>query len=176
MATFGIDNVRSLPDYQQGYKWDMQFLQLPAVGPFAFPIAQGLNLRCESTTIPSVSNQKIEVYQRGHKVFVPGINEYNGTIELVFTETVDNYIHLFLLAWREMIWATRSGQSFDKSDIEAVLQITRLNPKDEPIWEYSLKGVFLEAYDLGTLEAATSDIMRPSVTLSFDYFTERPLI
>ena len=99
MATFGIDSVRSLPDFQASYKWDLQFLQLPAVGPFAFPISQGLNLRCESTTLPSVSNQKIEVYQRGHKVFQPGINEYSGTIELVFTETVDSFVHQFLLAY-----------------------------------------------------------------------------
>lgn len=175
MATFGIDNVRSLPDFQAVYKWDLQFLQLPAVGPFGFPLAEGLNLRCESSSLPSTSNQKIEIYQKGHKVFQPGINEYNGTIELTFTETVDNYISKFILAWREMIWATRSGSSFDKNDVEAVVQIVRLNQQDEAIWQYNLKGVFLEAYELGTLESATSDIMRPSVTLSFDYFTETPL-
>jgi len=176
MATFGIDSVRSLPDFQQLYKWDLQFLQLPAVGPFGFPLANGLNLRCESTTLPNVSNQKIEVYQKGHKVFQPGISEYNGTLDLVFTETVDNFVHQFLLAWREMIWATRSGQSFAKEDIEAVIQITRLNAQDEPIWEYNMKGVFLEAYDLGSLESSASDIMRPSVTLSYDYFAEKPII
>ena len=176
MATFGIDTVRSLPDFQRTYKWDLQFLQLPAIGPFGFPLSQGLNVRCESSTLPNVTNTKIEVYQKGHRVYQPGINEYNGTLDLTFTETVDSYIHKFILAWRELIWATRSGQSFNKNDVEAVVQITRLNQQDQPIWEYSLKGVFLETYDLGSLESATADIQRITCTLSFDYFTERPLV
>jgi hypothetical protein len=175
MATFGIDSVRSLPNFQTVYKWDLQFTQLPAVGPLAFPLSQGLNIRCESTTLPNTANQKIEIYQKGHKVFQNGINDYNSTIDLTFTETVDNYISKFIAAWQEMIWATRSGQSFSKASIEAGIIITRLNEADEPIWEYNLKGVFLETYDLGTLDSATSDVMRPNVTLSYDYFTQKPL-
>lgn len=175
MASFTIDALRALPDYAQVTKWDVRFLTLPVIGPFAFPVTQEMNLRCETAEIPKTTNQKIEVDVRGHKVIQPGINNYTNTITLTFTETVDNAIHLFIKAWRELVWGTRSGTQFPKNQLEAIIQLQRLNNQDEPVWDYVLYGCFIEDYDLGTLDGGTSDIMRPSVTLSYDFFTDRPL-
>jgi hypothetical protein len=174
MANFSIDQLRALPDFARTYKWDMQFLTLPAVGALAFPISEQLNLRCESTELPKSTNQKIEVDIRGHKVRQAGINDYIGTLTLTFTETVDNTIHNFIKAWRELVWETRSGRSFDKAQYTATLKITRLDNQDRAIWDYVLYGCFLEDYDLGSLEGGTPEIMRPSMTLSFDYFVDAP--
>lgn len=175
MASFSIDQLRALPDFQQVTKWDVRFLQLPVVGALAFPLAEGINLRCESIEVPKRTNTKIEVDIRGHKVRQPGITEYTGTMTLTFTETVDNTIKSFIKAWTELVWGTRSGSQFAKTDLEGVMQIQMLNNQDEPIYEMIVYGVFPEDHDFGTLDGATSDIVRPSLTMSFDFFTERPL-
>jgi hypothetical protein len=175
MATFTIDQLRSMQDFAKTYKWDLQFLTLPVVGPFAFPVSQAMNLRCESTEIPTVNNQKIEVELRGHKVRQPGISDYVGTLTLNFTETVDNTVHNFFKAWREVIWETRTGRSFSKAQSTATIKITRLNNQDEPIWDYVIYGCFPEAFEMGSLDSA-SEIMRPALTLSYDYFTDAPAL
>lgn len=173
MATFNIDELRSMQDFAKTYKWDLQFLTLPVVGPFAFPTSQALNLRCESSEIPKTTNQKIEVDLRGHKVRTAGINDYVGTLTLTFTETVDNTIHNFFKAWRELVWETRTGRSFQKSQYTATLKLTRLNNQDQPIWDYVLYSCFPEDFDYGSLDNA-SEIMRPALILSYDYFVDTP--
>ena len=154
----------------------MRFLQLPLIGALAFPLAEDINLRCESIEVPQSTNQKIEVQIRGHKIFVPGIQDYNNTMTLTFTETDDAFIRKLLKAWRELMWGSATGSSFNKSEVEATLQLTMLNNKDQPTFEYIIYGCFLEAADLGTLDSSGNDILRPSMTLSFDYFVDRPIL
>ena len=173
MATFDIDQLRGLPDFAKTYKWDLQFLTLPVVGPLGFPVSNDMNLRCESSEIPKTTNQKIEVDIRGHKVRQAGINDYLGSLTLTFSETVDNTVHSFFKAWREIIWETRTGRSFPKAQYTATLKLQRLNNQDEPIWDYIVYGCFPEDFEMGTLDN-TSDIMRPALTLSYDYFNDTP--
>lgn len=173
MANFTIDQLRSMPDFAKTYKWDLQFLTLPVVGAFTFPISEALNLRCESSEIPKTTNQKIEVDIRGHKVRQPGIMDYPGTLTITFSETVDNTIHNFLKAWREVIWETRTGRSFPKAQATATLKLTRLDSQDNAVWDYTIYSCFPEDYEIGQLDNA-SDIIRPSLTLSYDYFVDAP--
>lgn len=175
MASFSIDQLRSLPDYQKVTKWDMRFLSLPVVGALAIPAAALLNLRCESIEIPQKTNEKMEIAIRGHKTYHAGITSYNGSINVTFTETVDNTIKLFIKAWSELIWGTRSGTSFTKAEYEGVLQITMLDNKDRPIYSFILYGVWPEAADMGQLDGSSSDIQRPAITFSYDFYTDAPL-
>lgn len=175
MASFSIDQLRALPDYQKVTKWDMRFLSLPVVGALAIPAADLLNLRCETIEIPQKQNEKIEVQIRGHKTFHAGITTYNGSFNATFTETVDNTVKNFLKAWSELVWGTRSGTQFTKAEYEGVLQITMLDSKDRPVYSFIVYGVWPEAADFGTLEGSSSEIQRPSVTFSYDFFTEAPL-
>lgn len=175
MASFTIDQLRAVGDFQQVTKWDVRFLTLPIVGALAFPISEQINLRCETIEVPKKENSKIEVQIRGHKVLQPGLAEYGNSMTMTFTETVDNTIKNFIKAWHELVWGTRSGTQFTKEELEAVVQIQMLNNKDEPIYEFLVYGVWPESYDLGTLDGSSNDIMRPSITMSFDFFTERPL-
>jgi hypothetical protein len=175
MATFEIDQLRNLPDYQKTHKWDMRFLSLPVVGVLAIPAAGLLNLRCETIELPQKSNEKIEVSIRGHKTFHPGITTYNGDMSVTFTETVDNTIKLFFKAWSELVYGTRTGTAFAKKDLEGTLQITLLDAKDVPVYSYIIYGVFPVSGDFGSLEGGSSEIQRPSITFSYDFYTEAPL-
>lgn len=175
MAKITIDELRALPDYAQVTKWNLDFVTLPGVGPFGFPLSSILNLRAESIEIPKTTNQKFEVMTRGHKVLVPGIQDYGNSMTITFTETVDNVIFNFVKAWREMIWASRTGRSFSKADIEATILLTLLDNQDNARAKYTIYGCFLESEDFGSLDGSTSDAIKPSLTLSYDFYVDSPL-
>ena len=138
-------------------------------------LSEQLNFRCESVELPKGSNQKFEVQVRGHKTFHPGIQDYGNVMTLVFTETVDNMIFNFVKAWRELVWESRQGRAFSKSDVEATILITMLDNQDNPRAKYTTFGCFYEADDFGTLDGSTSDAMRTSLTLSYDFYVDAPL-
>lgn len=172
MAKISIDQLRSLPDYAQVTKWDITFITLPAVGPLGLLVGEALNLRCESVEIPKHTNQKFEVMIRGHKTLQPGLIDYGNSMTLTFTETVDNVLLKLVKGWRELIWSSRQGRTFPKKDLEGTLLITMLDNQDNIRAKYTVYGCFLESDDFGTLDGSTSDAIKPSITLSFDYYVD----
>ena len=175
MATISIDQLRSLPDYAQVTKWDINFVTLPAVGAIGFPLSDDLNIRCESVELPKATNQKFEVMTRGHKTLHSGILDYGNTFTITFNETVDSKVFNFIKAWRELVWSSRQGQSFPKSDLEATILITLLDNQDQPRAKYTVYGCFYEDADYGTVDGATSDVQKITLTLSHDFFVDSPL-
>lgn len=175
MASFTIDQLRALPDYAQVTKWDISFLTLPAVGALGFPVSEQINFRCASVETPSGANQKFGVQTRGHQVFQSGIMDYGNTMVITFNETVDNFVFNFIKAWRELVWGSRNGNSFPMSDLTAVMQITLLDNQSNPRAAWKHYGCFYEDSDFGTLDGETSDAIKPTLTLSYDYFVDTPL-
>jgi hypothetical protein len=174
MSRLDLTQLRSLPDYAEVYKWKVQFLQLPSVGIAGFPISQQLDLRCESSTIPTLTNEKITVENRGHQVRRAGRSTYSESITLTFQETVDGAIHKFAKGWRELIWSTRGGVSRPQEQIEGIIRLELLDKEDRAYWQYILYGVWLESYEPPTLDTS-NDIMRIPMTFSLDFFADAPL-
>lgn len=175
MARINIEELRAQRDYAQVTKWSLDFVTLPAVGAFGFPASEALNLRCESIELPKASNQKFEVMIRGQKTLHSGIMDYGNTVTMTFVETVDNTVFNLVKAWRELCWSSRQGQAFPKRDLEATILLTLLDNQDNARAKYTMYGCFYESDDFGTLDGSTSDAMRPSLTLSYDYYVDAPL-
>ena len=175
MANIDIEALRSLPDYAQVTKWDIKPITLPVVGGLGAFVGDDLNLRCDSVELPKASNQKFEVMVRGHKTLHSGIVDYGNTLTLTFNETVDSKIMTFIKAWRELCWSSRNGKSFPKKDIEAIFQFVLNDNQGNPRARYTVYGCFWEGDDFGTLDGSTSDAIKPSLTLSYDYFVETPI-
>ena len=170
-----IDQIRSIGNVTQLFRWNLIFSAFPAAVAGA-PRTEDLNLRCESTTLPKLSHTMTEVQIRGHKVHQPGKGEYSPNIALTFLETVDNKISTFLRAWREACWQVKTGVSQSKADVEAQILIQRLNHLDQGIWEYNLTGCILQDYEPGgTLSSESQDALKPSMTIVYDYFEDKPL-
>lgn len=167
-----IEQLRGAGDFASPFRWNLLFTRLPILPGFATTDLLSLNIRCESTDQPKRTNQKITVNMRGHQVHQPGITNYNGTMTLTFNETVDSKIALFLKAWGDACWAPKNGIRPPKSLVEGQILLTRLNNQDLPIWKTTIKGVFLEDYDMGQLDGSTSDTIKPSMTISYDYFED----
>lgn len=174
MSRLDLTQIRALPDYAELYKWKVQFLQLPQVGVAGFPISQQLDLRCESTTLPKLSNEKITVENRGHQTRRAGRSIYSENITLNFQETVDGAIQTFAKGWRELIWATRTGRGRPQQQIEGVIRLELLDKEDQGYWQYILYGVWLEDYEPPTLDTQ-NDIIRIPMIFSLDFFTDGPL-
>lgn len=169
-----ITELRGVGDFATLFRWNLVFISFPAVGAAGFPIADDLNIRCESATLPKMSNEKIEINIRNQKIFQHGKGTYTNTFDLTFVETVDNKIHNFFRAWRELTHGTRTGASVPKADLEALIQIQRLDNAQDAVWQYTMHGCFIEDYDMGSL-STDSDVIRPTLTLSYDFFDDGEL-
>lgn len=172
-----VENLRAIGQVTQTFRWTVEFQDLPAA--LSAWKGNAINFRAESITTPKLNPTSFEVVIRGSKAKYPGIGDYENTITLVCIETIDNNISNFLKTWRELCWQSEGGSSGitqNKEDLEATLHIFRLDNKDQPIWMYKLFGCFLETGESGDLDATTVDPLKPSLTISFDYFNDKSLI
>jgi hypothetical protein len=173
MSKIDIEQLRALPDYVKPTDWGVAFPVLPVVGALGGFASDDLNLRAETVSIPKPTSEIIEVMTKGHKTHQNGRTEISGSLPITFNDTVDNVIFNFVKAWREITKDFRTGKQFSKSEVEAVCVVTQYDANDNAIRAYEFVGCIWETDDFGELDSATSDIMRPSLTLKYDYF--RPI-
>lgn len=164
-----IEELRALPDYVKMTDWGISFPVLPTVGALGSFSSSDLNLRCETVDLPKPANQKMEINTRGHKVFQNGLADFGNSTTITFNDTVDNKIFNFVKAWREITRDFRTGKQFSKQDVQAVCVVTQYNPEGDAIRAWELVGCIYESDDFGSLDASSSDIARPSLTIGFDY-------
>lgn len=170
MARPTIDQIRSLGDFATLINWNLSFVTVPSGVGFT---SDGFNFRCESTDLPKWTGTSTEITIRGHTVKQPGIYRPSNQITLTMNETVDNYITRGIKQWRELCWATGTGVAQTKQSVEAIVRLTRNDRADNAIYSYLLYGVFLEDYDPGgQLQSSSADVVKPTLTLSYDYSKE----
>ena len=174
MSRITIDQLREIGDLASVYRWNLSIAKFPS-GSTSWPSSDDLDVRCETTTIPKLTGTSIETNIRGHKIKSPGIYNYDNVLTLTFIETVDNKIQEFINTWKELCWETKTGKAKPKKDIEAIIHLKRLDNEDNEIYLYELIGSFYEDSDGGTLDGSTSDVIKPSLTISYDYFKESSL-
>nr|DAK28359.1 MAG TPA: Baseplate wedge protein [Bacteriophage sp.]DAT04524.1 MAG TPA: Baseplate wedge protein [Bacteriophage sp.]DAT11776.1 MAG TPA: Baseplate wedge protein [Herelleviridae sp.] len=169
-----FSQIRSLGDPALNNAWYIQFTKIPAA---AGVTTEDLNFRCESSDIPKMSGQSVQVQIRGlPPVKYPGTYVPDGTFTLNFTETEDNKVTAAIAALRQLCYDSETGAGLPKAELEIEARLVRLSRQNKPIWEYNLLGVFIESYDPGgQLQGAQADILKPSMTLSYDSFTEKAL-
>jgi len=163
-----IEQLRNVGDYATVYHWNLEIAKSPNV----VAIDDGLNLRCQSTDVPKSEGESMEVNVRGLKIKQHGIYTPTQTMSLELYETVDNYVHRLISRWREACWAVRTGSQETMANVKGDLLLQRYdNSRRKIIWTYKLIGVYLESYDIPQM-SNESDTLKPSLTLSYDYYTE----
>lgn len=165
------EDVRSLGDFAPIYKWELTFLE----GPFVTNDINGLNFRCVSATLPKKTFDEITVGIHGQDKYVCGRVKYN-TITLDFVETIDNFIALFLYNLHEAQWQTNTGIQAPQAQVEFTCMLTRMNRQNQPTFAYQLVGCWIQDYShsANPLQADTSDVIKPTLTIRYDYFIEGP--
>lgn len=168
MARISHDQLRSLPSFSELTKWNVQFLQIPKGLKLPFDVSNFVNLRAESVTLPKRTNAKIETKIRGQRIFQNGLQDWDGSITLTFIETDDTAIRQLITGWMNLAQNPSSGKQVPKSQLEARIRIEMLNKSDKAIYAYVLVGCFIESDEQPTLDGGSSDLMKPSITISYD--------
>jgi hypothetical protein len=166
-----IDAIRAVGDFATVYQWNLSFVTFPNAVDSP-PSTDDLNIRCETTELPLNQGQSIDVMIRSLKVRQPGIYVPQGILSLQFIETVDSLISQFLYDWRQACFDVQSGAQGSKLDVEATVELDRLDRQGNVIWTYHLVGCYLEGAQLGQLDGVSPEAVRPTLIMSYDYFTE----
>lgn len=167
MARPTINNIIGIADFAPVYTWDVNI-----TGGIGTPSGTAINFRAESTDIPVITNQKIPIQIRGHKIFQPGITEYSNVIALTMVETVDSLVQAWINAWREACWLVKDGIAEPKADTDAVTILQTMDRKNAVLQTYTLYGCFLESNTQPLMDGSTSDVIKPVLNISYDYFTQ----
>ena len=170
-----FNQIRELGDFATTVNWYLQFTEIPE--GFNKADFDELNVRCISTAVPKREGQMSEVQIRGlAPVHQPGLYlpETSWTCQVV--ETVDNKVTNLFTKLVEINYEQGTGKAKPKKDCQCKIRIVRLNRQDEEIYEYELIGAYLTSYETGAdLQNSEAGIIQPSLTFTFDDFTEKPL-
>lgn len=166
-------NLRQIAEVAQTFRWGVTFSRSPS----AVKVPVNFNVQMISTEVPKTdAGQSIEIGIRGHTIKRPGIYDDTHNIQLTFIETIDNQMNEFLRTWRNAVWSRDTGVQLPLSECTGDLLLTRLDNLDKPIWQYTLLGCYLEDYDgVGGELGSDSEALRPTLTLYYDTFNDKPL-
>ncbi|WYW00836.1 hypothetical protein Voja6_00157 [Pseudomonas phage vB_PpuM-Voja-6] len=168
------EQINALGDFAPMHKWDLTCLK----SPVGVDMPTDLNIRLLATDVPKTdAGQTTDVWIRGIRIRQPGIMAATPNLNMIAAETADYRFLQALAQWRQQCFNIQNGVQARNADVKAIFQLVRKNRQDIPVYVYIIKGCFLEDYDPagGQLDGENSDIVRPSLTLSIDTFTESPL-
>lgn len=168
-----FNEINNLGDFATLIKWDLVVLRAPS----AVNITDELNTRCLSTDVPkNEASQSADINLRGFRIRQPGQHKSQDTITLTFAEGVNNAIAATMAQWKLATFNPETGLANRMDEVKGDFAIIRRDRQDNAIWQYTMKGVYLEDYDPvgGQLDGENADIMRPTMTLSMDVVTEGP--
>lgn len=171
MSRPSVSQLRALGQLALSFRWEIDFTKFPTAVSAPGIDSAGLNIRCESTTMPKAKPNLVTNNIRGHKTAYNGITEYNGNIELSFIETVDHLVGNFLSQWREVSYNMDSGTQSNKADCEATITLYLLDNQDNPKRKFILTGCLLEDYTPGAVDN-NNDLIKPKITVHYDMFKE----
>ncbi len=167
--------IRNAGDFSALYRFEL-IMAFPS-GVTGVGSADEYNLRCETLELPKRTVTKSEIRLHGHKHTPAGVSEVNGILVFTFTELVDGKVMTLIKAWRDLIWEPDTGKQATFADYSTDdTQIHLLNNQDEPWWQYTMKGMWMEDNEAGgTPDGQTGDPFKPTLTFSFDDFEDGPL-
>lgn len=170
-----FNQIRELGDFATTVNWYLQFTEVPK--GFSTADFEDLNIRCESTSVPKREGNMSEVQIRGLPVVhQPGLYLPETTWSCSVVETVDNKVTNLFQRLVAINYEQGTGKALPKKDCQCKIRIVRLNRQDEEIYEYELIGAYLSSYETGAdLQGSSADIIKPSLTFTFDDFTEKSL-
>ena len=183
-----INQLRTLTDFCPSYRWDMA-ATLPAVVAQALgggtTAITALNLRTTSISIPKRSVDPIEVSNRGHRIYREGMTSFSQQIALSTIGTIDAVTHQAINYWHNMQWSVEGTgtsaevygrmSSNNPLDRQATITLTALNNTDTGYWQYLIIGCWLQDAEFGEFGSDSSDILRPGMTMTYDYFVDGPV-
>jgi hypothetical protein len=174
VATININNIRELDDYAPLYKWDISIPKAPEA--VSFPTDEQINIRCTSAEMPKSVDETVEVPLKEFTDRIPGKQIPEGTLTVIFVETIDNVISNWLRTWRLAVGDPETGIQKPRKEVIADILFTRRDREGNPIYAYKAIGCYISDYDpVGGELGSDSEVVRPSLTITYMAFTETAL-
>lgn len=169
---FSSSEANRIGDFQTTFNW------LMSIGsPNAVAIAsEDLHLRCISSTLPEREHQPQTLEIHGHTLIRTGIVKQNGDITLSFVDDVNATIIGNFRALEDKMWSVDSandsrGVRSAYKDLTFTLTLVLLDGNDQPTQTYVLHDCLLSKLNAGGELNSSNDFMKPSIALSYQYFT-----
>jgi hypothetical protein len=153
----------------QRFRWKMIFITQPIAGK-GIILPTELDVKCESMDIPSYTYNITPVRVRQWEVKRNGMLIPND-LTLSFLETTDGRVFDFFSSWQEAVFDLKTGKANNKDLNSAIIMLTLLNNKNEPIRIFTLFGCVLKAYNRGKADN-TDEPFKAEIILSFDNLKE----
>jgi hypothetical protein len=166
------DIIRNLGDFAPTYRWNLEFSSVPsALNTFRL---KDLSVRCTATDAPSKQpGETIAINLRGFRTREHGLRDGSGTMVITFVETVNMVVSKFMSAWSGICWNKGKATQLTKSEVSAKILLTRFDRQLKPIVAYDIWGCFLEdSSSGGDLGSEESEVFRPTLTISYDYYNK----
>lgn len=177
MPTLDVNAIRKIGDPVHSNKWTFELIRVPEAVTSLSKISPGdlLNPQTVSLDLPRPQVSTIEVVHRGVSINVPGHVDFEKQVSVSFIETSSKKIIKLFEAWRSMaskislpVGYTPTG---NVNSLKGSFKVTVLNRKLKPLFSVFFEGVFVVSLDLGQVVGDKgADIIRPTITFSYDYF------
>ena len=167
MARTSLADVSSIPDPATSWEYD---LFLPAI-PGSADTRQ-LTYRCQSTALPGMALDPVEVALHGVTLKFAGRAIYTHTFESVFMEGSDYATRGAFVNWRESArsWVNNTGTQSSAYKVNA--QIVVYNSLPSVVRTVNIFGLWPETVGDYPLDGTASTLLTLTVTWQFDYLTD----
>jgi len=159
----------ALKDIQTTYRWSVQFVTKPA----NVEIPEDVEIRIQTSNIPTPEVNHIEVEIQGHKINYPGKVIKSGELEFTFIEGTDAAVIDVFLDWMNQYWSAdgndTQGKQASAAELKADVIISLLDNQDQETQSYKLVGCLPKPTFGGEL-GQDPNPMNPSLTLTYDDF------
>lgn len=171
-----VDIMEHLGDPAPTHHWGIGFEDMPS--GITVP---DVNMHCTTTAVPRrTAGEPVTIQIRGHQFERPAAYNDEHTLDMEFIDTTDNAIAQFLKEWRDFMWDTRNGvrgaAAYQDYTCTCIMHRMGNHDNETPIWEYTLHGCYYRDHDpLGGQLGGDSEVVRPTLTLYYDWFTDQSL-
>jgi hypothetical protein len=177
MPALDINTIRKIGDPVHSNKWTFELIRVPEAVSSSSSVVPGdiLDPQVVSLDLPRIQVSTIEVVHRGVSVNVPSHVDFDKQIAVTFIETSSKKIIKFFESWRSMVSKISIPVGYTPTGnintLKGSFKVTMLNRQLEPLFSVFFEGVFVVSLDLGqAIGDKGADIVRPTITFSYDYF------
>lgn len=163
---------KNLPDIQKNFLYEVY------IPPVADLVTEDMLLRNVVANLPGRTIQKIESFFMGSKQQFAGRSEFNNEVTLEFSEREDQKVLKQFDSWFQAIYnydprSPLAGTAAGDSKLDYVVDVTIRMYKsngDKLDKDVVLFNCWPSALAEVPLDYAGNDFVRPSVTLTYDYY------
>ena len=133
---------------------------------------RSLTIRCQSTSLPGVSHNQVEVALHGITLRYRGRKTYGGTFDVVFAENVDWSTYEIFRNWNKLMLSWQDNTGSSSAVYKVPVTIVTYNDAGETVKETRVRGVWPQSVQDISLEGSDDGYVQPNITFSYDYVDE----